>query len=57
MCGSHGKRAEEWELCVDAPDGQLEPNRRLLKNEDPDGFGLITDPFYKVPLKMPDGSY
>eukprot|EP00413_Alexandrium_margalefii_P037252 CAMPEP_0204591808 /NCGR_PEP_ID=MMETSP0661-20131031/50572_1 /ASSEMBLY_ACC=CAM_ASM_000606 /TAXON_ID=109239 /ORGANISM="Alexandrium margalefi, Strain AMGDE01CS-322" /LENGTH=332 /DNA_ID=CAMNT_0051601965 /DNA_START=46 /DNA_END=1040 /DNA_ORIENTATION=+ len=57
MCGSDGHRASEWELCLDAPDGNLTPSRELLRSGDPDGFGLITDPEFRVPQRMPLGRY
>lgn len=58
ICTTHHERAAEWELCAAAPDGSsLEHSRQVLREGDPDGFALITDPLYKVPLDMPDGNY
>merc|ERR1719375_1640657 len=57
MCPSSQQRSDEWELCADAPDGNLTKSRQILQRGDPDGFALITDPAFKVPLKMPDGNY
>jgi len=59
MCNGNGPkhRNHEWELCADAPDGDLEPSRQLLRHYDPDFFKLFTDKFYRVPMRMPDGNY
>lgn len=57
MCGDEHQRASEWELCADAPDGNLTQSREVLRNGDPDGYALITDRWYKVPQRMPLGLY
>mmetsp|Transcript_1797 Transcript_1797/g.3279 ORF Transcript_1797/g.3279 Transcript_1797/m.3279 type:complete len:361 (+) Transcript_1797:34-1116(+) len=59
MCDGDGlkHRSREWELCADAPNGDLEPSRQLLRHYDPDFFELFTDEFYRIPLRMPDGNY
>lgn len=57
MCPDSQGPSDEWELCAVTADGKLDRSRELLKRGDPDGFALITDSFYKVPLKMPDGNY
>jgi len=56
-CGTKDKRAGEWELCAVAKDGNLSASRELLKRGDPDGFSLLTDPIFRLPLRMPDGKY
>lgn len=53
-CSKDAERAGEWELCLDA---ELHHGRSLLQEHDPDGYALITNPMYRVPLKFPDGDY
>jgi len=54
LCSNDKSRATEWEICWE---GDLSTSQKVLQERDPLGFGLISNPLFRVPLRMPDGRY